>query len=779
MARNVYFRLEYVGLYFNLPPGGSLTDTLRFNGFDTGVSRYYEVHGLPYGIDRDYIELAITSMTFSPQNLNLQGRITTHTGFVQTYNIWNVRSVPDDFVIPGNWAGVGTRAEIFDAHAIATTDIKIVGGDGTDVVWGGTKNDRLYGGQNRDILIGDKGNDVMYGDDAATGAGAADQLLGGDGNDIAYGGAGNDYIHGEAGNDRLYGGADNDLIYGGFGTDTLYGDAGNDILYGGTPTTLNGGWFGSPILVTYNGLKGTQIGGSYWTVAGQVQSSDTSADRIYGGAGNDRAYGGLGNDTIYGDAGNDTLYGEGGNDRLFGGDGDDTLNGGVGDDYLDGGAGDDTLYGAAGDDRLIGGPGADRLYGNSGVNTADYRGATAGVKIDLLSGRGYYNVAAGDILSGIQVLFGSRYADTFTAAAVATRLYGYEGNDLLIGQGGADRLDGGTGNDRLIGNGGNDTLIGGTGIDTMTGGTGNDYYYVDHASDVVSEGSNGGIDTVYSSVTYSLASRTHVENITLTGTASINATGNTGNNVLTGNSGNNKLYGGDGNDTFIGGGGTDYYHGGAGEDTYVGAIDLGLAIGAGTMVSIENVAGTLANETIRGDFGNNKIFGNGGNDTLFGGDGNDWIEADPISRLIQEGVVGDHLLGGAGNDTLIGGTGCDYLQGGTGADTFVYRAATDLGTRPNFTCDFIEDFNRSEGDRIDLSLLDGNPYVVGHQDLVFVTTPIPNNPGQFWIPSNSWTIAQEGWSVYFDLNGDMISEFELKVLRMDGDRTLSASDFIL
>ena len=55
------------------------------------------------------------------------------------------------------------------------------------------------------------------------------------------------------------------------------------------------------------------------------------------------------------------------------------------------------------------------------------------------------------------------------------------------------------------------------------------------------EAAGEGIDTVLSSVTYTLGA--NVENLTLTGTATINATGNTADNVLTGNSGNNILNG--------------------------------------------------------------------------------------------------------------------------------------------------------------------------------------------------------------------------------------------
>ena len=82
-----------------------------------------------------------------------------------------------------------------------------------------------------------------------------------------------------------------------------------------------------------------------------------------------------------------------------------------------------------------------------------------------------------------------------------------------------------------------------------------------------------GIDTVQSSISFSLADPVHaigdIENLTLTGTAAINATGNALDNVLIGNSGANVLTGLDGNDTLNGGGGADHLFGGTGNDTYV------------------------------------------------------------------------------------------------------------------------------------------------------------------------------------------------------------------
>ena len=95
--------------------------------------------------------------------------------------------------------------------------------------------------------------------------------------------------------------------------------------------------------------------------------------------------------------------------------------------------------------------------------------------------------------------------------------------NVLSGLDGNDTLNGGAGNDTLSGGDGNDTLDGGTGSDNMNGGLGDDLYIVDSAGDVAGEVA-GGIDTVQSSVTHTLS--TNMENLTLTGAAAINGTGN-------------------------------------------------------------------------------------------------------------------------------------------------------------------------------------------------------------------------------------------------------------
>ncbi|MFN9557681.1 MAG: beta strand repeat-containing protein, partial [Dolichospermum sp.] len=263
-------------------------------------------------------------------------------------------------------------------------------------------------------------------------------------------------------------------------------------------------------------------------------------------------------------------------------------------------------------------------------------------------------------------LEGTAGNDTLSGAAGNDLLYGYAGNDQIFGLAGNDTLDGGEGND---------TLNGGAGTDTLIGGLGNDIYIVDSTTDTITELASGGTDTIQSSVTYTIATLTNVENLTLTGTAAINGTGNGGNNVITGNGANNILNGGAGTDTLIGGLGNDIYivdsttdtiteNASAGTDTIQSSVTYTIA----ALANVENLTltGTAAiNGT--GNAGNNVITGNGANNIL---------------------------NGGAGNDILTGGFGKDTLTGGLGADRFDYRTLAD-SVFSNF--DVITGFNATTG----------------------------------------------------------------------------------
>jgi Ca2+-binding RTX toxin-like protein len=116
--------------------------------------------------------------------------------------------------------------------------------------------------------------------------------------------------------------------------------------------------------------------------------------------------------------------------------------------------------------------------------------------------------------------------------------------NTITGNNGANRLDGGSAGDDGA-------------TDVLNGLLGNDVYVLGAGNDTIND--TGGIDTIESSVTRSLASYATIEKLTLTGSGAANATGNALNNVLTGNTGNNIITGGAGNDTMVGGVGNDTF----------------------------------------------------------------------------------------------------------------------------------------------------------------------------------------------------------------------------
>ncbi len=261
----------------------------------------------------------------------------------------------------------------------------------------------------------------------------------------------------------------------------------------------------------------------------------------------------------------------------------------------------------------------------------------------------------------------------------AISLPGTNGNDEYYGTAFNDSLNGAAGNDKLVGEAGDDILNGGTGIDTMIGGLGNDTYHVDHADDQVVEMVGGGVDTVVSSVNYTLG--IEVENLAGSGPAALRLTGNALANTITGGADDDTIDGAAGADTMIGGLGNDTFHvdhagdqvtelTGDGTDTVVSTISYALS------AEVEKLIGSGS--------GALRLIGNALNNAVIGADGKDRLE------------------GGDGNDTLNGGSGNDVLIGGKGKDVFVF--ASKLGTsktdrKVNF--DTISDFKLQE-DKIHL-----------------------------------------------------------------------------
>lgn len=181
---------------------------------------------------------------------------------------------------------------------------------------------------------------------------------------------------------------------------------------------------------------------------------------------------------------------------------------------------------------------------------------------------------------------GANANDTFTLTILNT-VNGTSNSEILTGTDGIDYIYGKEGNDTLNGGSGNDLLDGEIGNDRSVGGMGDDTYIVDTIYDVIVEAVSQGKDTVQSSANHTLTA--NVEDLTLTGTANSNGTGNNLDNLVTGNSGNNLLKGLGGNDTLNGGLGNDTLIGGAGNDLLIGGEGSdSFLFGSGAVFSVSS-----------------------------------------------------------------------------------------------------------------------------------------------------------------------------------------------
>ncbi len=326
------------------------------------------------------------------------------------------------------------------------------------------------------------------------------------------------------------------------------------------------------------------------------------------------------------------------------------INGTTGAETLTGTAGADKISGLAGNDMLNGGLGNDLMLGGLGDDTfvvdsfADGITESAGEGNDTVQSSVTYTLPAA--VENLNL--------TGTAAINAT---GNSQDNLLTGNSAANALQGGAGND---------TLNGGAGADTLAGGLGNDTYAVDNVADVVNENANEGIDLVQTSVTFTLSG--NVENLSLTGTAAINGTGNSLNNNLVGNSGNNVLTGGAGNDLLDGGAGIDTLVGGAGDDVYL--VDATKDVVTELAAEGSDTINAAVTYTLPANVENLNLTGSLSNN----GTGNSQ------DNIIVGNAAANTLTGDAGNDTLDGGAGADKLVGGPGNDTYTVDLATDLTT---------------------------------------------------------------------------------------------------
>ena len=612
----------------------------------------------------------------------------------------------------------------------------LIGNSAANVLSGGVGNDTLNGNGGVDTLIGGVGDDTYViavsgativesaGEGVDTVQAAVNFVLGsnvenltlsgtaninGTGNSLANiitGNSGNNVLDAAGGADRIYGGDGNDTLIGALGA-TLIGGTGDDLYilngmngdlvnYSAAFETVGGGGIdtiqtdGSTSMYDYQYYDNTT--GYHW--AGTIENATLTGSANGEVRGNDL------DNTLRGNAGNNYLFGFWGNDVLYGNDGNDTLSGYYGNDTLDGGAGDDILddrdypYGA---DMLIGGAGNDQLYSYGGDTCI---GGTGDDKYFLYDSIGTLTENAGEGVDTIFAAAGYTLSANFENLTLQTSGTGTgnTANNVLTGLYGADTLSGLAGDD---------TLDGGAGSDSLIGGIGNDSYVVDDVGDVVVENLGEGVDTVQAALSYTLG--VNVENLTLTGTAALNATGNALNNVLTGNSANNVLTGGLGNDTYvITSGDTIVENAGEGIDT----VQVGFTYTMGTNLenltligttSINGTGNALAN-VLTGNMGNNVLDGGAAVDTMSGGLGNDTYVVDNVADVVVENasegidsvqssatytlsanvenltLTGSSAINGTGNalaNVLTGNSAANLLSGSLGDDTYVISDTLD------------------------------------------------------------------------------------------------------
>ena len=483
-------------------------------------------------------------------------------------------------------------------------------------------NDNVIGTAFDDIL-NKEGDPLSYpgtgGDDTVNGLGGNDLIYGGNGYDNLLGGTGDDKLFGGADDDNLYGETGHDQLFGGAGTDVLIGYHGNDLLDGGTGAdTMYGGDNSDLYIVDNVGDRVVENRDDALSGTDTVQSSVGYTlgfgleNLTLTGTANLRGIGNAKNNQLVGNSGRNYLDGQAGNDTLVGNDGNDSLNAGTGADYMDGGTGDD-LYTVDHVGDVVKEATNDALGGVDLVNA--YINYTLGFGLEKLYLQGTASLT-GTGNGNNNLLYGNFGDNTLSGLAGTDTLYGDLGTDTLYGGEGNDILQGDADNDALYGGEGNDLLNGGTGADVMDGGSGNDIYVVDslidQANDSLGGQDDGGIDLVQASVTHTLGVR--IEQLTLTGTAAINGTGNGLNNTLTGNSANNVLSGLDGNDILIGGAG---------------------------------------NDTINGGNGNDVLTGGSGRDLLNGGAGSDRFDYNAVSES-SDALTRDVITGFAGAGTALG-----------------------------------------------------------------------------------------------------------------------------
>lgn len=358
------------------------------------------------------------------------------------------------------------------------------------------------------------------------------------------------------------------------------------------------------------------------------------------------------------------------------------------DDLLRGSAINDLLNGRNGDDRMEGGLGDDTYVVNR-LRDQPIEHAGEGIDTVLVSLEGYR------LPDHVENLTNTAPTSALLLGnALANRIQGNQGNDIL---------DGGAGNDLLIGGAGRDTFVmrHGGGQDIIQDFTHDDAlrlegYGITSVAQVKATAWTAGTSLVLelgggervilqnldqtalswmdiqlvpgNASTHSAATLplSHASALWLKGTA--------GDDVMTGTDGHDYLNGQGGNNELRGGLGDDRYNVTGTQDRVVEFADQGIdtVINWGRYYRLPDHVENM--ELVRADGAV--------------GAGND------LDNVLTGSVSDDVLYGMGGNDLLIGGGGIDVLIGGAGRDVFRATSLADAG-------DVVEDF-QSGIDRLDL-----------------------------------------------------------------------------
>lgn len=338
-------------------------------------------------------------------------------------------------------------------------------------------------------------------------------------------------ITGTAASESLTGTALADTISGLAGDDTLIGGLGIDSMIGGLGSdTYYVDHIGDKVVESAGQGVDWVFATVDFTLLANVEHLVLQGTAV-NGTGNGSA------NQIIGNASGNNLLGMAGNDSIWGGGGNDTIDGGTGSDVMYGGGGDDQYFVDSSTDSVIehAGEGTDRVF-------------------TALSS---YTLSA-----NVENLFQMAGAVTGSGNAL---------NNRLTGNGSANTL---------YGLAGNDTLDGGIGADKLYGGQGNDLYYVDSAAEWVIENLGEGIDTVVTSVNFTIGN--NVENIILNPGA-VNVSGNYMDNFIYGNAASNRIICGSGSDSVHAGAGNDTINSGTGGDYFYFETALNAATNVDTI----------------------------------------------------------------------------------------------------------------------------------------------------------------------------------------------------